>query len=80
MSALNRLVAEYDRRRNSPRQLEVTAREMETKRICLDCRRVPDEAAMRFAWHKAHRGNQQPWPGLDNVCPFCSGKLVLVSW
>lgn len=80
MSALNRLVAARDRLHNTARQLEVTARDTETKHICLVCRRVPDVMSLRMDWHEAHRGNQKPWPGVGSVCPACGGRLVSVSW
>lgn len=80
----HKLVRERDHRMNSDRALEVTDRGQETKQICLACRRVPDEWAMKMAWYDAHKtdwGYQHtPWPGLGGKCPDCQGQLVSVSW
>lgn len=52
--SLRRRVLARDRRYNSDRQLEVTARKTATTLICIACRRVPDREAYRARWLKAH--------------------------
>lgn len=82
MSSLNKLVRERDNRMNSARQLDVTMRLPETKRICVQCRRVPDVRAMESAWKATFRTGTKPkpWPGVGDTCPECGGALVSVTW
>lgn len=79
----HKLVRDYDRAHNSPRALEVSERAQETKQICLQCRRVPDERAIRLDWYdtEGRAGRmRQTWPGLGGVCPSCAGRLVEITW
>lgn len=69
MSSLNKLVRERDSKNNSARQLEVTARPAETKRICIACRRAYP------VWVEIPTDTY----GFDR-CPECSGALVSVTW
>ena len=84
MDSLKRRVRERDLKHNTDRQMRATERDVETKRICLECRRVPDALAMRMDWYQKNRdewGYQKvPWPGVGDVCPACGGKLIEVSW
>lgn len=81
MDSLRRRVLAYDRERNSPRQMEVTSRDSETRLICLQCRRVPDIFAVHRAWVCADsRRLWHEWPGLNGLCPSCQGRLVEVTW
>lgn len=50
----HKLVRDYDRAHCSERVLEITDRPAQTTLICLECRRVPDRAAYRDRWLKAH--------------------------
>lgn len=79
---LTKLVSDRNKRMNSARQLEVTARPTETKRICISCRRVPDALALKLAWNATYRyaTPRRPWPGVGDTCPDCSGQLVEVTW
>lgn len=54
MTSLNRLVRERDLKHNSSRQLEVTERPRETKRICVLCRKIPVYAQYRAKWLAAN--------------------------
>lgn len=88
MDSLRKRVLAYDRLRNSPRQMEVTAGSIEVKRICMSCRRVPEEAAYaewRKKWEELKSPVERdalPWwrvpPG--DACQYCSGRLVEVVW
>jgi len=64
MDRLRSLVREYDRRRNTPRQMDVTTRSTETKHICIVCRKVYE------AYDRAG-----PCPNLE-----CGGQLIEVTW
>lgn len=52
MDTLKATVREYDRQRNTERQMRVTERPISHRRICKECRRLPDYAAYRAAWLK----------------------------
>lgn len=82
MSSLKKLVRDRDAKNNSARQLEVTARPTETKRICISCRRVPDALALKLAWNATYRyaTPRKPWPGVGDTCPTCGGRLESITW
>lgn len=89
---LRRMVREMDRERATPSRLEperliLPARpSATTRRICWDCRRVPEEAL--FAewdkkWQAASAEERKSLPtwceSVGDTCPSCGGRLIEVT-
>lgn len=63
--SLRHRVLARDRLRNSPREMEVTSRDVTTTVICLKCRWVPQERKVGKVYAR---------------CPWCRGPLHSVTW
>lgn len=92
-NSLRRLVNQGDRERATPSQIEperliLPARQDATeRRICWDCRRVPEEAMWAEwikKWNVASEEERRTLPGwrkpIGEACPACGGRLVEVTW
>lgn len=86
---LKRQIEKMDRSRARPSRIEPERLILPprpapySRRICLDCRRVPDAIQLRNAWYATYTDpwaeTTHPWPGVGSDCPYCGGRLIEVT-
>jgi hypothetical protein len=83
MDSLRRRVLARDRLHNTDRQIEVTTRGLETRQICIDCRRAHHPYEHYVAWFTRMQAlppeERTPYAP-QSPCRDCGGQLVSITW